>query len=286
MTTYPCCKINLGLNVVNRRPDGYHDIETVFYPIPLCDALSIHEMDADYPSDVNCDLYTKVVEDGKMQAADLCPEQSNLVVKAYNMLREDYPLPRLHTHLIKYIPSQAGLGGGSSDAAAMITLLNETFHLGMSAEEMQAYAARLGADCAFFITGEPSYATGIGEILTPIATTDIPLKGYYIALVKPDIAVATGRAYGQIHPQYPTENCLDVIKLPVTEWRDRLTNDFETPVFKEHPRLREIKDELYALGADFALMSGSGSTLFGLFATEPQDIAEHFPDCFTHVVQL
>ena len=161
MITFPNAKINLGLNIVGRRPDGYHNIETVFYPIPLCDALEIRRMDERFPSEVDCDL--KVTGN----AVD-CDEQKNLVVKAYNLLAADFSLPRVHAHLVKRIPSQAGLGGGSSDGAYMIRLLDERFRLNIGIAEMERYAARLGADCPFFITAMPSYATGIGEILAPV----------------------------------------------------------------------------------------------------------------------
>lgn len=286
MVTFPCCKINLGLNVVSKRPDGYHDIETVFFPVPLCDALEVTPMDDTFPSDVNCDLLVKTIENGVQTEAILCPEQDNLVVKAYNIIAKDYDLPRIHAHLIKYIPSQAGLGGGSSDAAAMICLLNEQFSLGMSTEQMQGYAAQLGADCAFFITSQAAYATGIGEILQPLDNNAVNLNGYYLALIKPDVAVSTGKAYSQITPQKPTICCKDIIKLPVTEWREKLINDFETPVFAAHPILGDIKDQLYALGADFALMSGSGSTVFGLFSSEPTCLIDSFPGMFTKTIKL
>lgn len=279
MITFPCCKINLGLNVVSRRPDGYHDIETVFYPIPLCDALEIKTMSDEFPSDVRCDLLVK--PDG-----DLCPEQENLVVKAYNAIANDFALPRVHAHLYKNIPSQAGLGGGSSDAAAMIRLLDERFRLNMGIARMENYAAKLGADCAFFITSEPSYATGIGDQLQPIDGKARHLEGYYIALVKPDVAVSTGKAYAAITPHKPSMCCRDVVQLPIAEWRDKLVNDFEEPVFKMHPELGAIKEQLYALGAEFALMSGSGSTLFGIFKNEPKDIDKTFNDCFTKVIKL
>lgn len=279
MITFPCCKINLGLNVVSRRPDGYHDIETVFYPIPLCDALEIKTMGEEFPSDVRCDLLVK--PDG-----DLCPEQENLVVKAYNAIANDFALPRVHAHLYKNIPSQAGLGGGSSDAAAMIRLLDERFRLNMGIARMENYAAKLGADCAFFITSEPSFATGIGDQLQPIDGKAKHLEGYYIALVKPDVAVSTGKAYAAITPRKPSMCCRDVVQLPIAEWKGKLVNDFEEPVFKMHPELGAIKEQLYALGAEFALMSGSGSTLFGIFKDEPKDIDKTFNDCFTKVIKL
>ena len=286
MTIFPCCKINLGLNVISRRPDGYHDIETVFYPIPLRDALDVTVMGDDYPSDVPCDLLTKTAGDAGQVTELLCPEQDNLVVKAYNILARDYRLPRVHAHLIKYIPSQAGMGGGSSDAAAMILVLNDMFGLGMSTAQMQQYAARLGADCAFFITGQPAYATGIGEVLTPLDGGLPQLKGYHLALVKPDVAVSTGKAYGMITPAKPDFCCRDVVTLPVTEWRGRLTNDFEGPVFEMHPELGAIKERLYQMGADFAMMSGSGSTLFGLFREEPVLPEDELQNCFTKVIKL
>lgn len=279
MITFPCCKINLGLNVVNRRTDGYHDIETVFYPIPLCDALEVKLMDDKFPSASPCNLWMK--PDG-----NLCPEQENLVVKAYNLIAEDFELPRIHVHLLKNIPSQAGLGGGSSDAAAMIRLLDERFRLNMGIARMEQYAARLGADCAFFITSEPCYATGIGNVMQPIDCKTNQLEGHYIALVKPDVAVSTGKAYAAITPQRPAMCCRDIVQLPIHEWRDKLFNDFEEPVFRMHPELGAIKDKLYALGAEFALMSGSGSTLFGLFENEPKDIDTTFGDCFTKVIRL
>ncbi|MCM1079655.1 MAG: 4-(cytidine 5'-diphospho)-2-C-methyl-D-erythritol kinase [Bacteroidales bacterium] len=290
MITFPCCKINLGLNVVARRADGYHDLETVFYPIPLHDALEITLMDDRFPSDVPCDLLTKMRRDNisgqSKNPASLCPEQENLVVKAYNIIARDRELPRIHAHLYKSIPSQAGLGGGSSDAASMITLLNDQFCLGLSTGEMESYASELGADCAFFITSRPAYATGIGDRLFPIDTTEDILSGYHLVLVKPDIAVSTGKAYGMIIPRCPEICCKDIIKLPISEWRGLLTNDFEEPVFCMHPELGDIKRSLYDLGAEFALMSGSGSTLFGLFKDKPEAVKETFADCFTAQIKL
>lgn len=286
MIKFPCCKINLGLNVVERRPDGYHNIETVFYPIPLYDALDVKLMDEKFPSDVNCDLLVKTNDNGKLVTSDLCPEQENLVVKAYNIIAADYVIPRVHAHLIKNIPSQAGLGGGSSDAATMIRLLDERFRINMGIANMESYAARLGADCAFFITAEPSYATGIGDILQPIGNVSNILEGYWLALVKPDVAVSTGKAYAAIKPAKPSLCCRDVIQLPIEEWRGKLTNDFEEPVFAMHPVLSTIKEKLYDLGATFAMMSGSGSTMFGIFKNEPKDIDKSFPDCFTKTLKL
>jgi len=256
MITHPICKINLGLNVVERRPDGYHNLETVFYPVPICDALEVFEMDRLFPSSVDCDLkVTNIAIDGD--------EQRNLVVRAYQLLKHDFPtLPRIHAHLYKGIPTQAGMGGGSSDCGFMITLLNRMFRLELSDEQMIDYAARLGADCAFFILNRPCYAEGIGEKLEPIA---LDLSGWYLAVVRPDIPVSTKEAFSLITPQHPAENCRDIVMQPVETWRDRLTNDFERSVFALHPEIAAIKEKLYDLGAVYAAMSGSGSSLFGLF---------------------
>lgn len=256
MLTKPICKINLGLNVVERRPDGYHNLETVFYPVPICDTLEVFEMDDAFPSPYNCDLkVTNITIDSD--------EQKNLVVRAYNLLKQDFPsLPRIHAHLYKDIPTQAGMGGGSSDCGFMITLLNEQFHLGLSNEQMIRYAARLGADCAFFILNKPCYAEGIGERLEPI---DLDLSGWYLAVVRPNIPVPTKEAFSLITPQHPAKNCRDIVMQPVETWRDGLTNDFEKSVFALHPEIGDIKDRLYDLGATYAAMSGSGSSLFGLF---------------------
>lgn len=279
MITFPCAKINLGLNIVAERPDGYHDIETVFYPIPLTDALEIKYMSDEFPSDVPCDLkVTGNVVD--------CDERKNLVVKAYELLAADYELPRIHAHLVKRIPMQAGLGGGSSDGAYMIRLLDERFRLNIGIAEMERYAAQLGSDCAFFIEAEPSFATGRGEILEPADGPKGNLDGYYIAIVKPDIAVSTAQAYKEIVSRKPFKCCQDIVRQPIDTWKDDLINDFEKPVFKAHPELATIKDKLYSLGAVYAAMSGSGSALFGIFREEPTDVKRAFPECFTFTAQL
>lgn len=278
MITFPCAKINLGLNIVNKRSDGYHELQTVFYPTKLTDTLEIKRMDDDFPVDTACDL--------KIYGIPVaCNEQDNLVVKAYNLIAQDYDLPRIHAHLFKQIPSQAGLGGGSSDAAYMIRLLDERFRLNMGNAEMERYAARLGADCAFFITAEPSYATGIGEILEP---TDGPwdaLDTYYICIVKPDIAISTKEAFAHIVPQMPAKCCRDIVRQPIETWRDELTNDFEKPLFALHPELADIKQRLYQEGAIYAQMSGSGSALFGIF-DHKVDIGRAFDGMFTFFDKL
>ena len=255
MLIKPIAKINLGLNVVEKRPDGYHNLETVFYPVQIEDALEVYPMDPEFPSEYDCDLkVTNITIDGD--------EQRNLVIRAYNLLKADFPtLPRIHAHLYKGIPTQAGMGGGSSDCGFMITLLNDMFQLCLTDQQMIDYAARLGADCAFFILNRPCYAEGIGEKLQPI---DLDLKGWYLSLVRPDIPVSTREAFALIKPHYPEVNCREVVKQPVESWRDALVNDFEGSVFAVHPELGAVKDRLYELGATYAAMSGSGSTLFAL----------------------
>ena len=264
MLTRPIAKINLGLNVVEKRPDGYHNLETVFYPVQIEDALEVYPMDPEFPSDYDCDLkVTNITIDGD--------EQRNLVVRAYNLLKADFPtLPRIHAHLYKGIPTQAGMGGGSSDCGFMITLLNDMFKLGLTQQQMIDYAARLGADCAFFIFNRPCYAEGIGEKLQPI---DLDLKGWYLSLVRPDIPVSTREAFALIKPHHPEVNCREVVKQPVESWRDALVNDFEGSVFAVHPELGAVKDRLYDLGATYAAMSGSGSTLFAL-SRQPLNLDE------------
>lgn len=279
MITFPCCKINLGLNVVSLRSDGYHDIETVFYPIPLCDALEITPMHPEFPSETPCDLMVT----GTEISGDT---QSNLVVKAYNLLAKDFALPHLHIHLHKRIPLQAGLGGGSSDAANMICLLNRKFELNLDVSQMRDYAAKLGADCPFFITNEISYATGIGEVLSPIKSDNENLNGYYVVIVKPDVAVSTAEAYAQILPMKPMKNVRQIVKQPIDTWKDHLHNDFEMPVFAKNPTLKKIKDDLYRLGARYAQMTGSGSALFGIFGRKPVGVEEAFPNDFVYVCRL
>ena len=279
MLTFPCAKINLGLNITSKREDGYHNLETIFYPVPLTDALEVKLMHDDFPSDEPCDL--KITGN----AVD-CDEKNNLVVKAYTLLAQDFKLPRVHTHLVKRIPMQAGLGGGSADGAFMIRLLDERFRLNMGIAEMERYASQLGSDCAFFITAEPSFATGRGEVLEPVNIAEQNLQGYYIAIVKPAIAVSTREAFKQIICRQPEHCCRDIVRQPVETWKTVLTNDFEEPAFKQHPELADIKQRLYDLGAVYAQMSGSGSAFFGLFRTDPQQLKNAFPACYTFTTKL
>lgn len=256
MLTFPNAKINLGLNITGKRLDGYHDLETVFYPIPLQDALEITPMrDA---KEQSCALYLSGQKvDG--------PADENLVVKAYQMLAREFDMPPTDIHLFKHIPSGAGLGGGSSDAAFMLKMLNESYELGLTVEQLETYAARLGADCAFFIQNRPTYAEGIGNIFSPVS---LSLSGYQLWLVKPDVFVSTRDAFARITPRRPQISVKEIVLRPVEEWRECLYNDFEQSVFSLFPRIAEIKDELYCLGALYASMSGSGSSVYGLFKSD------------------
>lgn len=253
MLTFPNIKINLGLSITEKRPDGYHNLETVFYPVALEDALEIR---------TSSEAEKKIIlhQYGMEIAGN--PE-NNLVAKAYSLLDKEFHLPPVEVHLYKHIPSGAGLGGGSSDAAFMLKLLNDHFQLDLSDEQLEIYAATLGADCAFFIKNKPIYAEAIGNIFSPI---ELSLNGYQIIIVKPDVFISTREAFSNIHPhrsEYPVKKA---IRCPIAEWRDILINDFEASVFPQHPVIEEIKEELYNQGAIYASMSGSGSSVFGLFA--------------------
>ena len=274
---FPTAKINLGLNIVERRPDGYHNLETVFYPVPIKDVLEVFPMDEKFPSSVDCDLKVSNIQiEGD--------EQKNLVVRAYQLLKQDFPqqMQRVHAHLFKRIPTQAGMGGGSSDCAVMISLLNDLFGLGLNNQQMIDYAARLGADCPFFVLNRPVYAEGIGERMQPI---HLDLSSWVLAIVRPNIPVSTKEAFSYIHPKRPTKNCREIVAQPVETWRDELTNDFEPSVFQIHPEIGQIKDDLYQMGAVYAAMSGSGSALFGLFR-KSVDLSSHFKGMFTEEVML
>ncbi|MBR1712918.1 MAG: 4-(cytidine 5'-diphospho)-2-C-methyl-D-erythritol kinase [Alloprevotella sp.] len=274
MLTTPCAKINLGLHVTERRSDGYHNIETVFYPIPLTDNLEVREL-------------RNSAAPYLLQLAGNALEGSpadNLVIRALEELRPDFPqIPPLDIYLFKRIPSGAGLGGGSSDAAAMLRLLNDMFCLGMDNTEMERRAAHLGADCPFFIQGKPAYATGIGDILTPIP---LSLRGWILVLVKPADSVSTAQAYAGITPKQPAQSLREAVERPVEEWRNSVTNDFESSVFPRYPRIAAIKETLYDMGATYAAMSGSGSCVYGLFRHRQSNAKDIFPDCFVHQAQL
>lgn len=255
MITFPNAKINLGLNITEKRPDGYHNLETIFYPIPLEDALEA------CPRKEGPGCYS-LSQSGLSIEGDA---ENNLVVKAYKLLDETYHLPPVDIYLHKHIPSGAGLGGGSADAAFMLKLLNRMYRLNLTDDQLEAYAARLGADCAFFVRNQPTYAEGIGNIFSPV---ELSLAGWQLLLVKPNIFVSTRDAFARIRPRHPERNLRDLISQPVESWKDYMINDFEESVFPQFPAIGDIKTELYRLGAVYASMSGSGSSVYGLFAPD------------------
>ena len=270
MITFPNAKINLGLDVVEKRPDGYHNLETIFYPIPLQDILEIT-----LATDDDAPQYTFKMFNAQFDGSD----DDNLVVKAYKILAADHTLPRVDISLYKHIPTGAGLGGGSADAAFALKMLNEIAELALSDEQLEAYAARLGADCAFFIKNTPAYATGIGNILSP---TPCSLAGYHLVLVKPDIHISTKEAYSLVVPAAPQTPLTTIAAQPAEEWRGAMKNDFEKSVFAKHPSCEAIKEKLYSMGAVYASMSGSGSSFFGIFKEEQnvETIKATFPGMF------
>ena len=273
MITFPNAKINLGLNIVEKRADGYHNLETVFYPINLQDALEVKRLEN---GNAGYELHmsgTKIEGDA----------EKNLVVKAYKLIRSKYDIPAVDIHLFKHIPTGAGLGGGSSDCAFMIKLLNEKFRLGMSIGEMEEYAAQLGADCAFFVQNAPVFASGIGNVFEPV---EFSMAGHYIVVVKPDVFVSTRDAFSRIKPHHPEVSLKEVIKRPISEWKGCMVNDFEGSVFALYPEIAAIKDRMYDLGAVYAAMSGSGSAVYGLFDRQIENVDEKFAGMFCRQREL
>lgn len=273
MITFPNAKINIGLQVTERRPDGYHNLDTIFYPIPINDALEVIVAEN---VDYDCRLHISGI-------AIEGDTDNNLVVRAYRLLAADYTLPSIDIYLYKHIPTGAGLGGGSADASYMLRLLNEMFELGITKEQLEIYAAKLGADCPFFISNTPVYATGIGNEFHPI---HLDLSGWYIVVVKPDVFVSTKEAYSMVKPEKPEVTLDKKIVRPITEWKDTISNDFEKGIFALHPELNDIKEKLYALGAKYAAMSGSGSALFGLFEAPIENVEQYFEGCFCEQQKL
>ncbi|MDR1054812.1 MAG: 4-(cytidine 5'-diphospho)-2-C-methyl-D-erythritol kinase [Prevotellaceae bacterium] len=264
MLYFPPAKINLGLHVIEKRADGFHNLETVFYPVKLSDVLEV----LPHPS-TEFKLSGITIEGSAYD---------NLCMKAYHLLKADFDIPPVYMQLHKIIPMGAGLGGGSADAAFVLKALDSEFKLSIGKQRLKEYAARLGSDCAFFIENRPAIATGRGEILNPI---DLNLTGYYLVLVKPDIHIGTAEAYSGIIPRKPAQSLADIISSPVNVWRQSLVNDFETNLFKNYPQIAAIKQKLYDLGALYAAISGSGSTVFGLF-TESTDVSPYFSGCFIY----
>ena len=271
MICFPNAKINIGLNVVSKRNDGFHNIETVFYPIKISDILEFNKINylRELPS-VGSEYNEKQIKESTFTQTGIelkIEKEKNICYKAYSLLAEFYSLPALNIHLHKIIPFGAGIGGGSADAAFMLKELNNFFNLKLNKIELENYASQIGSDCAFFIKNKPVFAFEKGNKFKDI---ELSLDGYYILLVKPDIFVSSADAFSGITVK-PIENSLiDLIKKPITEWKNYIYNDFETTVFKKYPVLNQIKKELYNQGAVYASMSGSGSSIYGIFKKKPQ----------------
>jgi 4-diphosphocytidyl-2-C-methyl-D-erythritol kinase len=252
MITFPNAKINIGLNIIARRPDGYHDLETVLYPVKINDVLEVVEAGELSFESSGLDIPGR-------------PED-NLCIKGYHLLKKDFDLPPVKIHLHKNIPIGAGLGGGSADAGFFIKLMSEKFSLGLSEDKMEDYARVLGADCAFFIRNKPVFAFEKGD---EFESVNLDLSAYKIVLVMPDEQVSTAEAYRGAKPAPVKESLYDLIKTPVTAWRGQIKNDFEGHIFRDHPVIRGVKAELYEHGALYASMSGSGASVFGIFEAIP-----------------
>lgn len=273
MLCFPNAKINIGLHIVEKRADGFHNLESVFYPIGLSDVLEIVE-------NVDSLAAIEFESTGIPIPGDI---NNNLCIKAYDLIAKDYSLPKIKIHLHKIIPIGAGLGGGSSDAAFFIKLLNDKFELGLSWGEQHHYARQLGSDCSFFVTNKPVFAEGKGDEYERI---EMDLKGYQLVLLCPDIHVSTTEAYAGVKPQKPASSLeSDILNLSADKWKNVIKNDFETSVFAKYPQIKILKQKLYEKGAVYASMSGSGSAVYGLFDKEVK-LKDEFKACFVFEQKL
>lgn len=262
MILYPNAKINIGLDILKKRNDGFHELETIMYPVGLNDILTINHTNKNELKFTA----TGIAIDGN-------PED-NLILKAYHLISNSHNIPPLEIHLHKSIPFGAGLGGGSADCAFTITGINQLCNLGMSTSEMEGIAAELGSDCPFFINNTPALAKGRGEKLSPIT---LNLNKYYFAIIIPPIPISTKLAYSKVKPAIPDVKLENKITSDIKDWRNMIKNDFEASVFPEFPEIEKIKETLYKHGADYASLSGSGSAVFGIFNENPK-IKHFFPD--------
>jgi 4-diphosphocytidyl-2-C-methyl-D-erythritol kinase len=276
MLSFPNCKINIGLNIINKREDGFHNLETIFYPVGSNDIIEVIQTFKKIETPVTFS------QSGLLVDGDT---NNNLCVKAYQLLKNDFTdLPPVKIHLHKVIPMGAGLGGGSADGAFMLLLLNKKFNLQLTKEKLIQFAERLGSDCPFFILNKPSFASSRGEILSEI---ELDLSGRYLLMIHPGIHVNTGWAFSQLDLSSDKHTDLkENIKKPLSHWKENILNDFEKPVFEKYPVLQEIKNKMYSLGAEFASMSGSGSTIYGIFIKPPSYPEEYFESFFTKIILL
>ena len=256
MVVFPNSKINLGLRIVSKRVDGYHDLDTVFYPLPFYDALEVIRNDGESEA-ANPEIIFNIT------GLPIGETTDNLCLRAYQLLKSDFSnLPPVHMHLHKTIPIGAGLGGGSADAAFSLTLLNDKFQLGLTTDQLLQYALKLGSDCPFFILNKPCHATGRGELMQPV---DLDLSSYKFVLINPGIHISTGKAFAGASPAIPVRSTREIISQPVHTWKDQLMNDFEKTIFPAFPEIEKIKNSLYEHGALYASMSGTGSSVYGIF---------------------
>ncbi len=265
MVVFPNAKINLGLHITSKRPDGFHNIETIFYPVPLTDILEVIPGSS---SGAEFSSYGFEIPGNP---------GSNLCVKAYNALNTDFKLPPVKIILQKSIPMGAGMGGGSSDGAFTLVILNQLFNLGLTNVQLEQYASLLGSDCAFFIRNKPALGIEKGNVLEDIA---INMKGLYLIIVKPDVHIGTAEAYAGVTPKMPEFSLKDITSLPVTEWKHVVKNDFENSIFPKYAIIKDIKETLYKNGALYASMTGSGAAVYGLFEKEIA-VKPLFKDIFT-----
>jgi 4-diphosphocytidyl-2-C-methyl-D-erythritol kinase len=266
VVTFPNCKINLGLNVIRKREDGYHDLQTVFYPVEICDALEIIKNNYNANGDVSFST-TGISINGN--------SKDNLCIKAYQLLKKDFPqISAIKMHLLKTIPTGSGLGGGSADATFTLSLLNKKFQLNILPDQLINYALQLGSDCPFFIINKACYAQGRGEILEEI---NLDLSLYQLLIVNPKLDISTLWAFSKIEPTIPEVSIRQIVQNPIELWKEQLTNDFEKPLMKYYPILKSIKEELYTQGALYAGMSGTGSTFFGIFPNSKEIETNIFP---------
>ncbi len=265
MVSFPPCKINLGLNVVRKRTDGFHDLATCFYPVPWTDILEI----------VPAKRFSFATSGTPVPGA----AEDNLCIRAYKLLKTEFALEPVAIHLHKIVPIGAGLGGGSSDGAYTLNVLNELFELDLPVARLRGYASLLGSDCAFFVDSKPAIATGRGEML---AETSLSLNGKFIVIVKPEVHISTAEAFSEIVPESPSHDLRTILEnQPIESWKDVVRNDFEAHIFKRFPVIDAIHKKMYALGADYASMSGSGSAIFGIFR-DRVDLQQQFDSDLTY----
>lgn len=265
MLSFPNAKINIGLNIVKKRTDGFHNIETIFYPIPLTDGLEITNSDK------------KEYSFSSSGIPILIEDSANIVCKAFELIRSRYNIPSTAIHLHKNIPFGAGLGGGSADAAFMIKMLNTQYNLNIPIQEMENIAGEIGSDCPFFIQNKPVFAKEKGDVFSQC---NLSLSGYHLLLIKPNIHIGTPEAYANVQPAVPVRSLELLINEPIENWKNLIVNDFENSIFPKHPELAHLKSELYKMGAIYASMSGSGSSLYGLFREIPK-LENKWPEYFS-----